>query len=163
MPGAQAIALAPLGDSQTAALLAELLGSDPSVGELAATIAERVAGNPFFTEEMVRELFQRGVLNGARGSYLCHTNAADVTVPATVQAVMEARIDRLNSGAKRTVNAASVIGSRFGAELLSVLAIDPVFDELLRAELIDQVRFTPRAEYAFRHPLIRAVADLNRS
>ena len=158
VPGAQTIALAPLGDSETAALLAELLGSDPSVGELAATIAERAAGNPFFAEEMVRELVQRGVLDGARGSYLCHTNAAEVTVPATVQAAMEARIDRLNSGAKRTVNAASVIGSRFGAELLSVLGIDPVFDELLRAELIDQVRFTPRAEYAFRHPLIRAVA-----
>ena len=54
--GAQTIALAPLGDSDTAALLGELLGSDPSVGELAAIIAERAAGNPFFAEEMVREL-----------------------------------------------------------------------------------------------------------
>ena len=54
--GAQAIALAPLGDSDIAALLGELLGSDPSVGELAAIIAERAAGNPFFAEEMVREL-----------------------------------------------------------------------------------------------------------
>ena len=62
MPGAQTIALAPLGDSDTTALLGELLGSDPSVGELAAIIAERAAGNPFFAEEMVRELVQRGVL-----------------------------------------------------------------------------------------------------
>src|SRR4030095_12806325 len=54
--------------------------------------------------------------------------------------------------------AASVIGARFGAELLAALAIDAVLDELLSAELIDQVRFTPSAEYAFRHPLIRAVA-----
>ena len=54
--GAQTIALAPLGDSDTTALLGELLGSDPSVGELAAIIAERAAGNPFFAEEMVREL-----------------------------------------------------------------------------------------------------------
>ena len=69
--GAQTIALAPLGDSDTAALLGELLGSDPSVGELAAIIAERAAGNPFFAEEMVRELVQRGVLTGQRGGYLC--------------------------------------------------------------------------------------------
>ena len=79
-------------------------------------------------------------------------------VPATVQAAIEARIDRLNTPAKRTLNAASVIGARFGAELLAALDIDPVFDELLEAELIDQVRFAPNAEYAFHHPLIRAVA-----
>ena len=69
--GAQTIALAPLGDSDTAALIGELLGSDPSVGELAAIIAERAAGNPFFAEEMVRELVQRGVLAGERGGYVC--------------------------------------------------------------------------------------------
>ena len=156
--GAQAIALAPLSDSDVAALIAEMLGSDPSVGNVAAAVAERAAGNPFFAEEMVRELVQRGVLAGGRGNYLCHTNAADVAVPATVQAAIEARIDRLRSAAKRTVNAASVIGSRFGAQLLTALGIEPVFDELLTAELIDRVGFTPGNEYAFRHPLIRAVA-----
>ena len=158
VPGAQAIALVPLGDSDTTALLGELLGSDPSVGELAAIIAERAAGNPFFAEEMVRELAQRGVLSGERGGYVCRADVAEVAVPATVQAAIEARIDRLNSGAKRTVNAASVIGARFDAELLAALGIDPVLDEPLSAELIDQVRFTPSPEYAFRHPLIRAVA-----
>jgi len=156
--GAQTIALAPLGDSDTAALLSELLGSDPSVAELAAIVAERAAGNPFFTEEMVRELAQRGVLTGERAGYMCHTDVADVAVPATVQAAIEARIDRLDTPAKQTLNAASVIGARFGAELLAALGVDAVFDELLGAELIDQVRFTPSAEYAFHHPLIRAVA-----
>ncbi len=158
VPDAQAIALAPLGDSDTATLLGELLGSHPSVGELAAVIAERAAGNPFFAEEMVRELAQRGVLSGEHGGYVCRADVADVAVPATVQAAIEARIDRLNSGAKRTLNAASVIGARFGADLLAALGIEPAFDELVKAELIDQVRVTPSAEYAFRHPLIRAVA-----
>ena len=156
--GAQAIALAPLADSDTAVLLGELLGSDPSVGELAAIIADRAAGNPFFAEEMVRELVQRGVLTGEQGGYLCGADVADVAVPATVQAAIEARIDRLSTPARRTLNAASVIGARFGAELLAALGIDAVFDELLGTELIDQVRFTPSAEYAFHHPLIRAVA-----
>ena len=156
--GAQTIALAPLGDSDTAALLGELLGSDPSVGELAAIIADRAAGNPFFAEEMVRELAQRGVLAGERGGYVCRADVADVSVPATVQAAIEARIDRLTSTAKRTLNAASVIGARFDAGLLAALGIDAVVDELLSVELIDQVGFTPHVEYAFRHPLIRAVA-----
>ena len=156
--GAQTIALAPLADSDTAALIGELLGSDPSVGELAAIIADRAAGNPFFAEEMVRELVQRGVLTGEHGGYVCRADVAEVSVPATVQAAIEARIDRLTSPAKQTLNAASVIGARFEADLLAALGIDPVFDELLAAELIDQVRFTPSAEYAFHHPLIRAVA-----
>ena len=156
--GAQAIALAPLDVSDTAALLGELVGSDPSVGELAAIIADRAAGNPFFTEEMVRELVQRGVLTGERGGYVCRADVAEVAVPATVQAAIEARIDRLDTPAKQTLNAASVIGARFEAELLAALGIDAVFDELLGAELIDQVRFIPSAEYAFHHPLIRAVA-----
>ena len=139
-------------------MLGELLGADASVGELAAIIADRSAGNPFFAEEMVREFVQRGVLTGEHGGYVCRTDVAEVSVPATVQAAIEARIDRLSNPAKRTLTAASVIGARFGGELLAALGIDAVFDELLSAELIDQVRFTPSAEYAFRHPLIRAVA-----
>ncbi|MFC3774997.1 adenylate/guanylate cyclase domain-containing protein [Mycolicibacterium holsaticum] len=158
VPGAQTIALAPLTDSDTVALLEELLGSDVSVADLARVIAERVAGNPFFAEEMVRELGQRGVLAGESGKYVCRADAAHVAVPPTVQSAIEARIDRLDTAAKRTLNAAAVIGARFEAELLTALGIDPVVDELLSAELIDQVRFTPHAEYAFRHPLIRAVA-----
>ena len=158
VPGAQTIAIGPLADSDTTALLGQLLGSDRSVGELAAVIAERAAGNPFFAEEMVRELAQRGVLAGERGGYVCQSDVAEVSVPATVQAAIEARIDRLTAPAKRTLTAASVIGARFGPQLLAALGVDAVFDELMGAELIDQVRFTPSAEYAFRHPLIRAVA-----
>ncbi|OBH51717.1 adenylate/guanylate cyclase domain-containing protein [Mycobacterium sp. E2479] len=156
--GAQTIALAPLIHSDIAALIGELLGSHPSVGDLAAAITERAAGNPFFAEEMVRDLIQRGVLTGQHGKYVCRTDVAEVSVPATVQAAIEARIDRLDTAAKKTLNAASVIGARFEAELLATLGVDVVVDELLSAELIDQVRFTPSAEYAFRHPLIRAVA-----
>jgi len=158
LSNARTITLAPLDDSDTAVLLGELLGSDPSVGELAVTVAGRSAGNPFFAEEMVRELVQRGVLAGERGGYVCRADAADVSVPETVQAAIEARIDRLTAAAKQALNAASVIGARFGADLLAALGIDPVIEDLLRVELIDQVRFAPSAEYAFHHPLIRAVA-----
>ena len=83
---------------------------------------------------------------------------AEVSVPATLQAAIAARIDRLEPDAKQTLNAAAVIGLRFTPELLAALGVDPVVDVLARVELVDQVRFTPSAEYAFRHPLIRTVA-----
>jgi class 3 adenylate cyclase len=158
VPGAQTVALDPLGDADISALVRELLGADPSVGAVVALITERTAGNPFFAEEMVRELAERGVLVGERGDYRCRTDVAEVRVPATVQAVIAARIDRLEPGAKQTLSAAAVIGSRFGPDLLTSLGIDPALEALVEAELIDQVKFTPRAEYAFRHPLIGAVA-----
>ena len=107
---------------------------------------------------MVRELVQRGVLAGCHGRYVCRSDVAEVSVPATVQAAIEARVDRLTAPAKRTLTAASVIGARFSAELLAALGVGSEFDELLAAELIDQERFMPSAEYAFHHPLIRTVA-----
>ena len=158
VPGAQSIALAPLSDSETAALVTELLGPDRSVSGLATMIAERAAGNPFFAEEMVRDLAERGVLTGARGNYVCQVDHADAAVPATLQATIAARIDRLALAAKQTLNAAAVIGLRFDAEQLALLDGEAELGELIAAELVDQVRFTPHAEYAFHHPLIRTVA-----
>jgi len=159
VPGAQTIALAPLSDFETSTLVADLLGPDPSVGKIGAIIAGRAAGNPFFAEEITRDLAERGVLVGRRGSYTCRTDVGEVGVPATLQATIAARIDRLGPAAKHTLAAAAVIGSRFSSDLLASLEVDPdVVEELITAELIDQVRFTPRAQYAFRHPLIRTVA-----
>ena len=124
VPGAQSIALAPLRDSETAALVLQLLGPDRSVGGLATMIAERAAGNPFFVEEMVRDLAERGVLRGNPGAYVSTADAGEVGVPATLQATIAARIDRLDPKAKRTLSAAAVIGSRFSQGVLETLGID---------------------------------------
>ena len=156
--GAQTIALAPLDDAETVGLVAEQLGPHPSVRALVDHIAERASGNPFFAEELVRDLVGRGVLVGERGSYTCSDEAAKVDVPATLQAVIAARIDRLETSAKLTLNAAAVIGMRFDEELLTAVADDPNLGALVRAEIVDPVMFAPRAEYAFRHPLIQTVA-----
>jgi class 3 adenylate cyclase len=156
--GAQTIALAPLSDSDTAALVADLLGPDPSVRALADTIADRAAGNPFFAEEIVRELAERGVLQGQIGAYVSSADVSEAKVPATLQATIAARIDRLGPNAKRTLSAAAVIGSRFGLDLLTLLGVEPAVADLVAAQLIDQVRFTGQPEYVFHHPLIRAVA-----
>jgi len=156
--GAHTIALAPLSNSEIAALVTELLGADPSVGALGQRIAERAAGNPFFAEEIVRELAERDVLRGEPGAYVSTAEVAEVTVPATLQAAIAARIDRLDAQAKQTLNAAAVIGSRFDLDLLTHLGVEPVLAELVAGQFIDQVKFTRQPEYVFHHPLIRAVA-----
>jgi class 3 adenylate cyclase len=158
VPGAQSIALAPLSDSETAALVLELLGPDASNGTLGQTICDRAAGNPFFAEEIVRDLAERGVLRGTRGDYVSTTDLAEVSMPATLQATIAARIDRLPPEGKRTLSAAAVIGSRFNLDLLSQLGVDPVVADLAAGQFIDQVGFTHQLEYVFHHPLIRTVA-----
>ncbi|AGB25626.1 adenylate/guanylate cyclase family protein [Mycobacterium sp. JS623] len=157
-PRSQTIALEPLDDTQMAQLSTELLGNDRSVTGLAGLVADRAGGNPFFAEEIVRDLTERDVLIGGRGCYLCVAPARDVSVPSSLQAVIAARIDRLDPGAKRTLNAAAVIGSQFDAEMLAALEVELVVHDLIVAELIDQTAFGSRSEFAFRHPLIRAVA-----
>jgi class 3 adenylate cyclase len=158
VPGAQSIALAPLSDSETAALVTELLGAHSSIGGLATMIVERATGNPFFAEEMVRDLAERGVLRGEPGAFLSAAEVSEVSVPATLQATIAARIDRLDPHAKRTLSAASVIGSRFSLDLLKTLGIEPIVEDLVVAELVDQVSFTRGPEYVFHHPLIRTVS-----
>jgi class 3 adenylate cyclase len=155
---AHTVALAPLSDSETAALVSQLLGHDPSAGVLAQKIAERAAGNPFFAEEIVRELAEREVLRGEPGAYTSTAEAGEVSVPATLQATIAARIDRLDPKAKHTLSAAAVIGAKFSLDLLETLGIDPLLEDLVGVQLIDQVKFTRGPEYVFHHPLIRTVA-----
>ena len=102
-------------------MTAELVGSHPSVSELVAHIIERSAGNPFYVQEILREFAERQVIVGERGAYRRERQLADVNVPPTLQATIGARIDRLTAPAKRTLNAAAVIGSRFGTDLLAIV------------------------------------------
>ena len=94
-------------------------------------IVERAAGNPLFAEEMARELAERGVLRGQYGTYVSAAEVGEVTVPATLQATIAARIDRLDPKAKRTLSAAAVIGSRFSLDLLKTLGIEPILEDLV--------------------------------
>ena len=105
----------------------------------------RAAGNPFFAEEIVRDLTERDVLIGGRGCYLCVEPATDVNVPSTLQAVIAARIDRLDPAAKRTLNAAAVIGSQFSPETLGALEIEPVLGDLVLSGADRSNRVRPAA------------------
>ncbi|MDT5349493.1 MAG: adenylate cyclase, partial [Mycobacterium sp.] len=155
------IILRPLADAVTVAIAAGLIGYHPSTDGIAERISAPAAGNPFFVEEIVRDLVGRGVLVGSRGGYRRHGDIGEIAVPATVHAVLAARIDRLKPRAKSVLNAAAVIGSRFNLDV--VRAILPKAErsdlaDLVSVELIDQIEFVPRERYCFRHPLVKTVA-----
>jgi adenylate cyclase len=157
----QTITILPLTESMSVRLVGHILGGDQSLRGLAERIATAAAGNPFFAEEIVRDLAGRHILSGGRGGYRLTGVAEKITVPATVQAVLAARIDRLPAPTKSVLNAAAVIGNSFDVDTLQALLPESMparLAELVSDELIDQIEFVPRQRYCFHHPLVRAVA-----
>ncbi len=158
------IPLTPLGRDAIAELLADLLGKDPSLAGLATPIHERTRGNPFFTEEVAQTLIESGHLQGERGAYKLVTPVDRLEVPATVQAVLAARIDRLPEREKRLLQVASVIGKDFPEPLLASVAklaaddLKAALAALRRAEFIHEQAIYPVVEFSFKHPLTQEVA-----
>ena len=156
--GAHLITLTPLSGSHIAELIKGLLGEHPSILGLSTVIADRAAGVPFAAEEIVRDLAERGELEGDPGAYVCVREVRDIHVPASLQAIIGARIDRLTATAKRTLSAAAVIGAQFDTELLESLLDSIDVAPLIEAQLVEQVGCAPHGTYAFCHPLIQQVA-----
>ncbi len=158
------IALSPLGTEASERLLAELLGDDPSLDGLAELIAERSEGNPFFIEEIVQSLAEQGSLLGERGAYRLMSPLEQVSVPASVQAVLAARIDRLGEREKAVLGAAAVIGREFSQAILAPVAglapaeLEEALAELVSAEFVYLQELTPEPIYAFKHALTQQVA-----
>jgi class 3 adenylate cyclase len=160
----QQIALAPLGPEAMAELLDDLLGSDPSLAGLAERIRTQTGGNPFFVEEIVQTLVESGALEGERGQRRLLRELASLEIPASVHAVLAARIDRLAESGKALLQTAAVIGSEFSATLLehaSQTLADAIADTLrplVQAEFLHETALYPEPEYAFKHPLTQEVA-----
>ncbi len=163
-PSFRTISLEPLTREDTRELLRDLAGADPSLDGLDESIHERTRGNPFFIEEIVRELSEAGHLEGERGAYRLARPIEDAKVPVTVQAVLAARIDRLDPAAKQLLQVASVVGKEIGDRALGMTAgldrdrIDPVLGELIEAGFLYEAELYPERVLAFRHPLTREVA-----
>jgi class 3 adenylate cyclase/tetratricopeptide (TPR) repeat protein len=157
------IPLVPLGPDSTEQLLADLAGTDPSLDGLAEMVHERTGGNPFFIEEVVRELVEAGYLEGDRGSYRLTKPVDDTRVPATVQAILAARIDRLEN-AKALLQAAAVIGKEVPEPALRIVsgmddeALAEGLAELIGAGFLHEVEIYPERVLAFSHPLTQEVA-----
>ncbi|HEX5763250.1 MAG TPA: adenylate/guanylate cyclase domain-containing protein [Solirubrobacterales bacterium] len=158
------IVLGTLGADDTRELLSDLAGKDPSLDGLAELIHERTAGNPFFIEEIVRALVEAGNLEGERGAYRLVQPVEHTGVPATVQAVLAARIDRLDPPAKALLQAASVSGKEVPEGTLAAVAgerpeaIEERLRQLIDAGFLYEAELYPERVLAFRHPLTREVA-----
>ena len=158
------IALAPLGPEAIEELLADLLGSDPSLDGVAELIRRRTGGNPFFIEEIVQSLVEGGNLQGERSSYRLVRAVEETAVPASVQTVLSARIDRLAKREKRVLQAAAVIGKEFPEPVLRPVVelegseLDEALRELVASEFVYELELYPEAIYAFKHPLTQEVA-----
>jgi tetratricopeptide (TPR) repeat protein len=158
----------PLPSELAGELLHALLGEDPDLQSLKGLLIERCEGNPFFLEESVRALVEEEVLSGAPGAYRLARPVNSVRVPASVQAVLAARIDRLSREDKELLQSAAVIGRELPYALLHAIAERP--DEQLRRglarlragefvyEIVYETDLFSEPLYAFKHALTHEVA-----
>ena len=160
----QQLALRPLRQVAVGGLLDSLIGTDPALEPVARRITERAQGNPFFIEEQVRALEERGVLTGAPGRYRLAIELPQDLLPPTVQAIVAARIDRRSDMERSVLHAAAVVGREFSLGLLSRIsdfpatALRPVLQRLCAAELCYETGAADDGTYAFKHPLTQEVA-----
>jgi class 3 adenylate cyclase/tetratricopeptide (TPR) repeat protein len=156
--------LDPLPPESAGEILNSVLGNDHGLQSLKELLIERTEGNPFFLEESVRTLVETKVLAGERGNYHLEKKVESTQVPATVQAVLAARIDRLPLEEKQLLQSAAVIGKDVPFSLLQ--AITELSDEELRrglthlqaAEFLYETSLFPDLEYTFKHALTHEVA-----
>jgi class 3 adenylate cyclase/tetratricopeptide (TPR) repeat protein len=155
--------LDPLPPVSADALLHALLGDTPPLEPLKRLLIARAEGNPFFLEESVRTLIETGFLVGERGAYRLAKPLSGLQVPATVHAVLAARMDRLPPEEKHLVQTAAVIGTEIPLPLLQAIAEVPEvvlhrsMAHLQAAEFLYETRLFPDHEYTFKHALTHEV------
>jgi class 3 adenylate cyclase/tetratricopeptide (TPR) repeat protein len=154
----------PLAPENAHELLQALLGGDASVEPLKPLLIERTEGNPLFLEESVRTLVETRALTGDPGAYRLTRPLEAIQVPATVQAILAARIDRLRPELKRLLQAASVVGKDVPVALLGSITemtdddLRGALTELQAAEFLYETRLFPDLEYTFKHALTHEIA-----
>jgi class 3 adenylate cyclase/tetratricopeptide (TPR) repeat protein len=157
------IAPQPLDGEDAGRVVQATLGVSDLPAELAAIIAAKAEGNPFFLEEIGHALVETGAVRSENGRLVLGRAAATITVPETVQDVIAARLDRLEDAQKRTVQTAAVIGREFALALLRRVSelqdrLEQSLGELKRVELIYEKSGFGDPEYVFRHALTQDVA-----
>jgi class 3 adenylate cyclase len=156
--------LDPLPPVSAEEFLQALLGDDPRLKPLTDLLIARTEGNPFFLEESVRTLVETAALVGTPGAYRLAAPLQGMPVPATVQAVLAARIDRLPAEEKRLLQTAAVLGTEVPCALLQTIADVPEAElhrslaHLQAAEFLYETRLFPEPEYTFKHALTHEVA-----
>jgi adenylate cyclase len=158
------VPLGPLREDAVEELLVAWLGEDQSLAPLVGLVLQRTGGNPFFVEEIVRALVSDGTLEGTPGAYRLGRSVSDIRVPPTVQATLEARIDRLPAGQKALLQTAAVVGRTFSEAALGAVtgmdakALGQTLRALATAELLQHSGEPSAREFRFWHPVTQEVA-----
>ena len=160
---ASRIQLAPLARDATAAIMRAALRVDRVSEELATRVHERTGGNPFFLEQVCRTLVEEGAVTTHESEAVVASGVEVLRLPDTVQAVIRARLDRLDQDSRDVLRVASVIGREFGHVLLADVmgsAVNPAsaLERLKGSGLIQQTTVLPEPTYRFRHVLTQEVA-----
>jgi class 3 adenylate cyclase/tetratricopeptide (TPR) repeat protein len=164
---ATSVLLEPLGEDDSTELISNLLGRAELDVEVRSRVAEAAEGNPLFVEEMLGMLIDDGILERHNGHWVAKGDLASVAVPPTIQALLSARLDRLQPAERAVVERASVEGKVFHRGAVAELAPTEVRNDvgghlqsLVRKELLrpDQSAFVGDDAFRFRHLLIRDAA-----
>ncbi|MFQ5946925.1 MAG: guanylate cyclase, partial [Anaerolineae bacterium] len=157
------IPVGPLSHAESEEMLRGVLRVQAVAEEVKALVQSKAEGNPFFLEELVLELLEAGWISRERDLCRLVGREGKAHVPATVQDVIMARIDRLDDKLKRTLQLASVIGREFAFAILEKVAepshtLSPALQSLQQSELITEKSLFPELEYMFKHALTHNVA-----
>jgi predicted ATPase/class 3 adenylate cyclase len=155
------IALDGLAQSEIEDMLSTLLGRSAFPSEFLLFIREKASGNPLFIEEVTRALLERGLLV-RDDDHVRLVSGAALEWPATIQDIIQARIDHLDESVKETVQVAAVAGREFELRLLARVSSRPEdipghLEVLKRLDVIHEARFYPKLEYRFKHGVIQTV------
>ncbi len=154
----------PLGREGAEDLTTALIGEGPGLADLRDLLVGRTEGNPLFLEESVRTLVETGALDGEPGAYRLKGKVAAIEMPATVQAILAARIDRLAPNVKSVLQCAAIIGHNVLLHVLSAVAetedgeLRQCLVDLQTAEFLYEARLFPDLMYTFKHALTHEVA-----
>jgi len=163
-PGFSEVPVPVLSREAAEEFLHSLVGPGRALAPLREMLIQRSGRNPFFLEEIVRALAETGVLVGEPGAYRLASRLEDLQVPATVQAVLAARIDRLAYDEKVLLQSAAVIGLDVPFALLEEItdasadALRTALTHLQTAGFLEETKLFPDLEYRFRSALTRDVA-----
>jgi class 3 adenylate cyclase/predicted ATPase len=155
--------LDPLSGADGAAMLTALVGGSIELEPVKRLIAERTGGNPFFIEEIVQALFDEGALV-RNGVVKATRSSSQLRLPATVQGILAARIDRLAPEQKDLLQTLAVIGRESSLSLLGEVAshadaqLAHMLGNLQAGEFIYEQPAATGVEYVFKHALTQEVA-----
>jgi len=159
----QRLGLETLSAKSSIRLVRNILGGVALEPDLEKKLTERASGNPFFVEETIRELFDRGDLVRKGDTYVSVKPIDKLEVPSTIQGVLAARMDRLSEDLKKTIQVASVIGKDFAFRILKNTMelgdeLRAHLTNLVGLEILYEKVLYPELEYIFKHALTQEVA-----